>query len=332
MPPLYIVKQGAKLRLNNRRLVVEFEDQILASLPLGHVSQVILFGNIGLTTPAISAMLSRGISVVFLSDDGAYKGRLESALTPHVPIRRAQYRRLDDPDYTLRLAKAFVYAKISHQRALLVRHNQKRGDAEIQHCITQLGSSLNQIPRKTTLNALNGVEGTAGRIYFRGFQRLFIQKWGFERRNRRPPRDPVNVLLSLGYTLLSQLAFAAASTVGLDPYAGFLHQVVYNRPALALDLMEEFRPVVDGLVLWCLNTAHITKEDFQPGNSKYPILLSAEGKSRFLSAFEARFNRRFTHPIRKERLTLRQCLLEQARQVAHCVQQGVTDFRHMGFR
>ena len=332
MPPLYVVKQGAKLRIKNRRLTVEYEEEPLISLPIAHVSQVVLCGNIGLTTPAIGALLKRNIEVVFLSADGKYRGRLISSITPHVPLRRAQYRALDDPEFPLSLAKGFVTAKLQHQRALLIRHNRERNEDEIHICTEQIKTALTKIPRKVNLNSLSGLEGSASATYFRGLKHLFDSQWGFKKRNRRPPKDPVNVLLSLGYTLLAQTAFGAVSTVGLDPYAGFLHQIVYNRPALALDLMEEFRPVVDGIVLWCLNGKIITQDDFAPGDEKLPVLLQDEGKRRFLKAFEDRFDNRFTHPIRGERLTMRQCILEQARQVTRCIREKQPIYRGMGFR
>ncbi len=332
MPPLYVVQQGAKLRIRNHRLIVVYENQVLTSLPVNHVSQVVLCGNIGLTTPAITTLLLRSIEVVFLGIDGKYRGRLVAPVTPHVPLRRSQYRALDNHPFTFELAKHFVSAKLQHQRALLARHNRERSLPEIRACISQLTTAINTVPRKANLHSLNGVEGSAGASYFRGLKHLFASEWHFEKRNRRPPKDPVNVLLSLGYTLLSQVAFGAVSTVGLDPYAGFMHQIVYNRPALALDLMEEFRPVVDGIVLWCMNSGSITPQHFEEGNEKYPVLLQDEGKRRFLQAFEERFSSRFTHPVRRERLTLRQCILEQARQLAQCIRQEDPHYIGMGFR
>lgn len=332
MPPLYVIQQNAKLRISNRRLQVELEDQVLASLPLGQVSQVVLFGNIGLTTPAIDALLANNIEVVFLTQSGDYRGRLMGSLTPHVPLRRLQYTRLSDPEFTLRLAQAFVCAKLEHQRTLLLRHNRELQDPQIAAAIEELAAGIARAPRRTTLAALNGQEGSATAAYFRGFRRLFAPEWRFADRNRRPPRDPVNVLLSFGYTLFAQLAASAVQTVGLDPYAGFLHEIAYNRPALALDLMEEFRPVVDGVVLWCCRSGQLTPQDFVPGPPERPVLLQDDGRKRFLLAFEQRLDQSYTHPRRGQKLPLRQCLVEQARQVAECIQQGDPNFQSMGFR
>jgi CRISPR-associated protein Cas1 len=336
MPPLYVTAQNSKIRLANQRLQVESggsgETQVLASLPIGQVTQVVVFGNVGLTTPAIQRLLGAEIEVIFLSEDGVYLGRLESRLTPHVPLRQAQYQGLQEPGFKFAMAKGFVQAKLSHQRALLQRHNRERGDAEIASAIDALGRSLDSLPGKANLHSLLGLEGSATAAYFNGLRRLFDPSWNFKDRNRRPPRDPVNVLLSFGYTLMTNLARSAVEAVGLDPYAGFLHEIAYNRPALGLDLLEEFRPVVDGLVLWCLNGKQIEPEDFSPGPSERPVILSQEAARKFAAAFETRMAQKFTHPLRQMQFPLNQCLLEQARQLASRITGGTPGYTGMGFR
>lgn len=354
MPALYLVEQQTKIRIRNRRVQVErdlspdakpqseisnlqssienLQSEILLSVPLAQVEQVVIFGNVGLTTPAIDAFLGQNTEVVFLSQRGEYRGRLVGQVTPHVPLRRAQYTRAGEAAFALEMAKAFVRAKLQHQRALLQRHNRERGNAEIAASIESLARALDEIERKTAVSSLLGVEGAATAAYFRGLRRLFDPKWNFDDRNRRPPRDPVNVLLSFGYTLLAEACASAAQTVGLDPYAGFLHEVAYNRPALGLDLMEEFRPVVDGVVLWCLNGGQLTPEDFSPGPPERPIVLGTQGQRRFLQAYENRLDAKFTHPGRGMQFPLRQCIIEQARQAAACIQTGEPNFKGMGFR
>jgi len=332
MPPVYVVQQGARLRVDNRRLSVEREEEVLLQVPLGQVSQVVLFGNISLTTPAMVALLAQASEVVFLSERGEYRGRLVGAVTPHVPLRRAQYRRLEEPAFVLAMAQGFVAAKLAHLRALLLRHNRERPDEVVTDAGAQLNHALAALPRKMALTSLRGLEGAASAAYFRGYRRLFGPQWSFARRARRPPPDPVNVLLSFGYTLLAQAAAGAVQSAGLDPFAGFLHEVAYNRPALGLDLMEEFRPVVDGIVLWCCRGGQITPEDFTPGPEDRPVVLSEAGLRRFVQAYEGRMDQPFTHPVRGIRLPLRQCLVEQARQVATRLQEGPAGYRGMGFR
>ncbi len=336
MPPLYIVQQGAKIRIRNRRLQVELEDETdadpLISLPLSHVSEVVLFGNVGLTTPAIDCLLTEDIQVVFLSSSGEFRGRLSGALSPHVPLRRAQYRRLDQPEFVLEMAKGFVRAKLEHQRAMLLRRLREQEDEIISAAAEQLKTALVSVDHKTALTSLRGLEGAATAAYFGAFRRLFGPEWRFEGRKRRPPPDPVNALLSLGYTLMAELCAGAVQTAGLDPYAGFLHEYVYNRPALALDLLEEFRPVVDGIVLWACRSGQVGPEDFTPGPPERPVILGEDGLKRFLRAFEQRMEQTFTHPLSGLRLPLRQCLVEQARQAAACIEKGEARFRGMGFR
>jgi CRISPR-associated protein Cas1 len=332
MPPLYVVQQNAKLRIDNRRVQVELEGEVLTSLPLGQVSQVVLFGNIGLTTPAIDAFLEQNTEVVFLTQRGDYRGRLVGMVTPHVPLRQSQYARLIQPGFKLEMAKGFVTAKLSHQRVVLLRHNREHDDPAIAAAVEQLRLALESVRRRTTLSALLGTEGAATAAYFGGYKRLFGAEWRFDERNRRPPRDPVNVLLSFGYTLLAQLASSAVQTVGMDPYAGFLHEVAYNRPALALDLMEEFRPIVDRIVLWCAHSGQLTPADFSAGEAERPVVLSETGKRRFIQAYENRMEQRYTHPIRGEQFPLRQCVVEQARQIARCIQSGEAAYQDMGFR
>jgi len=333
---LYVVQQSAKLRILNDRLQVEKEDEsgmveTLYSVPLGQVSQVILFGNIGLTTPTIDRLLVQDCEVVFLTQNGDYRGSMAGSLNPHVPLRRVQYRRLDQPEFTLAMAIGFVKAKLAHQRALLLRHNRELGNPDIAAVCDQLQDRLDDVSRKTTLPALRGLEGSASAAYFSGYRRLFAEEWRFQDRNRRPPGDPVNVLLSFGYTLLAQAAKSAIQIVGLDPYAGFLHEYVYNRPALALDVMEEFRPVVDGVVLWACRSGQLIPDHFRPGPPERPVILDDEGKRRFIMAYEQRMDQTFSHPIRRQKIPMRQCLIEQARQAATCLQTGAP-YQPMGFK
>lgn len=337
MSSVYVIQQQARLRVRNRRLQVERDEEgrepeVLLSVPLGQVSQVVLFGNISLTTPAIDALLAQESEVVFLSAEGAYRGRLVGAVTPHVPLRRAQYRALEKPEFVLQTARALTAAKLGHQRALLLRHNREPQDAVMAAAIAQLDEARQNTARKTCLNSLRGLEGSATAAYFQGFRRLFDPRWRFDDRNRRPPRDPVNVLLSFGYTLLAQAAGSAVQAVGLDPYAGFLHEIAYNRPSLGLDLMEEFRPVVDGVVLWCCRSGQLEPRHFSPGPPERPLVLEDAGRRVFLQAYEQRLDQTFTHPLRGLKLPLRQCLIEQARQLGQRVMDDRPGYTGMGFR
>jgi CRISPR-associated protein Cas1 len=334
MPPFYVIEQGAKLSHDGRRLVVSKDDHELATTPLVHVSEVVLMGNVGLTTPAIKLLLKENSDVVFLTQDGDYCGRLTGPQTPHVLLRRKQYRCQEDAAFTQAFAQCVVRGKLANLRTLLMKHNREQPDAAVSLAVEALGAALLRAPRTTTINSLLGVEGAATAAYFGAWKRLLRPDWKFEKRQRRPPPDPVNVLLSLGYTLLARTAQGAVEAAGLDPYAGFLHCVEYNRPSLALDLMEEFRSVVDGVVLWCCNSGQIAPADFapQPDNAERPVLMSDNAKKKFIQAYERRMDEEILHPRQNERLPLRRCLQAQARVIVGCLQSFRPDYAPMVFR
>jgi CRISPR-associated protein Cas1 len=189
----------------------------------------------------------------------------------------------------------------------------------------QMTDLIERAGRCRTVNSLSGTEGRGAAVYFSVFRHLIsVPGWAFERRNRRPPRDPVNALLSFGYTLLTHQVESGVRAVGLDPYLGFLHQIVYNRPSLALDLVEPFRSiVVDSVVLRCLNNMIILPEHFQfdPGGPR-PVLLNEEGRERFIREFEARLKLTFKHPHTGEQVSYRRSFELEARQLARCLQTG----------
>ena len=254
------------------------------------------------------------------------------SVTPHVLLRRAQYARTEDATFSLAMARDFVIAKLEHLHTLLVRHNRETDNAQVAAVTVQLKHDLARAPAAQSIGTLLGIEGTATRAYFKGYRCFFGTEWRFIDRNRRPPADPVNVLLSLGYTLLGNIAEGAIQTAGLDPYAGFLHGVAYNRPGLALDLLEEFRPVVDGLVLWACHSGQILPSDFTPGPGNRPVVLGERGLKLFIQAFEKRLERKLTHPGSGLQTNLRRCIFEQALQVAARIKDGKPGYDGMGWR
>jgi CRISPR-associated protein Cas1 len=182
MPTIYVIQQQTKLRIRNRRLQVERDPEaehasqpaeVLLSVPLGQVSQVVVFGNVGLTTPAIEAFLAQETEVVFLTRQGEYRGQLVGPLTPHVPLRRAQYRRLEQPGFALRLAQGFVTAKLQHQRALLLRNTRDQRPLTVSEAAERLNAALEAVTRKTSLESLRGLEGASTAAYFGGLRSFF---------------------------------------------------------------------------------------------------------------------------------------------------------------
>ncbi len=327
MPPLYVVEQGAKLQKESRRLVVTKDGEMLQSVPVIKVDQVLLFGNVSVTTPALTWLMSQGIDVVFCDRRGRYRGRVVGETSGHSRLRRWQYRRSDDADFALRTARAIVRAKLHNCRTLLLRYRRQRPDSGLAAAAAQLSGALDRCQQVRTVNSLRGVEGVGAAAYFGVFRLLFKhQTWTFEGRTRRPPTDPVNVLLSFGYTLLVHNLTAAVEAVGLDPYIGCLHADSYNRPSLALDLAEEFRSiVVDSVTLRCLNSALIRPENFsRQEDVERPVLLDDAGRERFIREFESRLALVFTHPLTGEQATYRRCFELQAREMARAFQSGQT--------
>ena len=359
MPPLYITTQGAKLRYEGRRLIVEKDDQEIASVPAVHVDQVLIFGNAVVTTPALSYLLDQSIDTVFLTVYGHYKGRLVGPLGGQGRLRLYQYQRVSDPAWALQTARAIVCAKLHNTRTFLRRYARrlaplppaedspspavwddspaqpgrgpggyspaKPGEGGLTLAADRLTDLIAQTDRCRTVNSLSGVEGRGAAVYFGVFRQLIQDPaWTFAGRNRRPPRDPVNALLSFGYTVLAHNVESAVQTVGLDPYLGFLHQVAYNRPSLALDLTEEFRVlIVDSVVLRCLNNPILRLDHFtMDPDAAYPVLLTDEGRALFIRELETRLALEFQHPDSDERVTWRRCCELQARRLANCLQTG----------
>lgn len=322
MPPIYITEQNTKLRIRNNCVRVERDTaasaETLWQAPIGTVSQVVLSGNIGLTTPAIAAFLDRQIDVTFLDSHGNFRGRLLSEADPHATVRRRQYRALEIPEFVRSVVRSLIRGKIRNQKFLLQRADRDDPGMFLTSVIQKLTDAEHSLDTKTTVNAMRGVEGTAAAAYFSGFRTIVGMKWRFHRRLKNPSPDPVNAMLSFGYTLLSQLAVSAVQTVGLDAYAGFLHEEAYNRPSLGLDLVEEFRPVIDELVLSLCRTGAVSPENFEIDPGTRCCWMDAETKKVFIRAYEERMETRFVHPRTGTSLTLRQCMLEQARQIAGC--------------
>ena len=318
--PLYLVEQGSRLTKRGRRLSVVKDDAVVTQVALVQVSQAIVFGNVSITTPALQLLLREGIEVVLLSRTGRFYGRLIGEQNGNGALRVAQLQRSQEPDFALRTARQFVTGKLHNLRVLLQRYARRAASTSnhweastLRHAVNGVGAMLLRVDACQTINSLSGVEGRGTAAYFRVWKELLKPPWRFERRIRRPPPDPVNVLLSFGYTLLTQNIWGAVLTAGLDPYVGFLHQLNYNRPSLPLDLMEEFRPViVDSVVLRCLNNGILTLEHFSPGeDSERPLVLTDEGIRLFIREMEARFDQEFKNVHTGQRTTYRRLFLNQ---------------------
>ncbi len=317
--PLYVQARGAKVTKSGETLEVHVEDQKVATARLGETSQVVLQGSVYLTAPALHELMAREIPVTWLSFGGWFLGHTVGLGHKNVEIRTAQYRASFDDRHCLRLARGLVVAKIRNARTLL-RRNWKRGELP-ENLLDEFRRDVEQADRASSLQTLLGVEGNAAARYFRNFREMLGDADGvsgsfdFEKRNRRPPADPVNALLSYAYSLLTRAVTVALTAVGFDAYRGFYHQPRYGRPALALDLMEPFRPLIaDSSVIMAINNAEVRPSDFLSVAGS--VSLTSDGRKRFIAGFERRLMQEVTHPLFGYRVSYRRLLELQARLLA----------------
>lgn len=328
MATMYVTEQGARVEKEYRRLLVTKEDEVLMAAPLGRVSQVVLVGNVGVTTPALLMLLREGVGLTLVSRAGQLRGHLVPPMPKNLPLRHRQYERARDGDFCLAVGRAVVDGKLRNCRTLALRMARSRPQVAEGEALRRLEESVQRVKTVADLAELRGIEGVGTRAYFEVFRRALREGWEFERRVRRPPTDPINSLLSFGYTLLTDNLGAACEVVGLDRYDGFFHADKYGRPALALDLVEEFRGVVvDSVVLTLVNKRMVEVEgDFRPGPGG-AVYLRKRGLRVFLRQYSARLNTRILHPHVKRRLTYQQCFEVQARLLAKVIQGDVAAYR-----
>lgn len=319
--PLYVQEQGCFISKEGDVLVVKKKGEPIAEARLFETSQVNIFGNIQISTQAMRALFEHDIPVCFFSYGGYFEGIAHGIPGKNIDLRRAQFAHAGDAASCLRFSRAFVEGKIRNCRTLL-RRNAKD---EIQDSLDELERLAGAASLATNVETLLGIEGAAAREYFRRFPSVLKkpdagEPWifDFETRNRRPPRDPVNALLSFLYAILAKDLTVTALAVGFDPYLGFYHRPRYGRPALALDLEEEFRPLVaDSVVIGLINTGEIAPRHFiQRANAS---ALTSDGRRIVLEAYERRMDSMVTHPLFDYPASYRRILDIQTRLLARAL-------------
>ncbi|NLZ18481.1 MAG: CRISPR-associated endonuclease Cas1 [Desulfobulbaceae bacterium] len=319
--PLYVQSPASYVRKAGEQLIIEENRERVAEARLMDTSQVVLFGHCGISTPALHECCRREIPVTFMSYGGWFIGHCVGTGHHNVQTRTAQYRTSFDDSACLHLARRLVAAKIQNCRTLL-RRNWKEYDKSAktpEELLTGLRKDALRAARTDSLQALLGVEGNAARRYFEQFiamispdKRALAGGFDFKGRNRRPPKDPINALLSFAYAMLIREWTITLSAVGLDPYRGFYHQMRFARPALALDMMEPFRPLVaDSTLITAINNGEVKPEDFIVTTAG--CNLKSSGRKRFIAAFERRLAQEVTHPIFSYRISYRRLFEVQAR-------------------
>ncbi len=321
--PLYLNAQGLRVGKSGLVLKVQDKETVVQEVRIAEICQLNLMGNIQLTTQAIQALCEQEVPIAYFSLGGWFYGVTHGLGVKNIYLRREQFRLAEVPEFCLRLARALVAGKIRNQRTLLQRNHVEPPAAALQF----LKAMQTEAEHVDSLDSLLGIEGSAARAYFQNLAGMIKPgepgdgiapvsfDFQFQQRNRRPPRDPVNALLSLAYSVLAKDLTIVCHAVGFDPFLGFYHQPRFGRAALALDLMEPFRPLIaDSAVLSAINTRMVTPKDFvRAGNS---VALTAEGRKSFFRAYEQRMDTLMTHPLFGYRVNYRRMLEIQARLLA----------------
>ena len=336
-PGMYVGRSGEVLQIKQKKELVQ-------EVRINDLCHVGLFGNIQISTAAIQALCDADIPVTYFSMGGWFYGITRGHSLPNVFTRVEQFRLARDPTVSLRLSRSFVAGKIRNQRTMLMRNHLEPP----QSILAKLKNSANTALVAQSLEELLGVEGAGASFYFQNFggmikveDELAVDSsiaaspartdpqlrfnFDFAGRKRRPPTDPVNALLSLAYSLLAKDCTIAALTVGFDPYVGFYHQPRFGRPALALDIMEEFRPLIaESTVLTAINNRMITEKDFVRAGRA--VNLTAAGRKQFFVAYEARMTQLVTHPIFDYKVTYRRAIELQFRILARYLTTEINEY------
>jgi len=283
-----------------------------------------VYGNVQITAQALSELLQRGIPVVYFSHGGWFYGLATGVVHKNVELRILQYRTADDDRRSLDLARKFVHGKIRNCRTLV-----RRNDTDVPRSVlTRLSRLSKDALQCTSAQQLLGIEGAAAQIYYSRFDHLLKVEeveFRFENRNKRPPRDPVNAVLSYLYGVLVKDLFVTALSVGFDPYLGFYHRPKYGRPALALDLMEEFRPIIaDSVAITLFNTGELDRRDFIRGGPN--VTITADGRKKIIRAYERRLGSSIKHPIFGYTIDYRRVLNVQARLLARVLSGEIEEY------
>jgi CRISPR-associated protein Cas1 len=330
--PLYLNTQGLFVGKSGNVLKIKDKDQVVQDVRIGELCQLNLYGNIQLSTQAIQALCENEVPIAYFSMGGWFYGITQGLGVKNIYLRREQFRLADVPGFCLRLSRELVAGKIRNQRVMLQRNHVEPPP----HALAILKCLCDEAEQAASMEELLGIEGNAARIYFEHFAGMLkrddeelptgrrggdtqevgeLFRFDFANRNRRPPRDPVNALLSLAYSLLAKDLTIVTQAVGFDPYQGFYHQPRFGRASLALDLMEPFRPLIaDSAVLSAINTRMVGAGDFvRAGNS---VALTAGGRKAFFRAYEQRIDTLVTHPMFGYRVNYRRILEIQTRLLA----------------
>ncbi|NJK64615.1 MAG: type I-D CRISPR-associated endonuclease Cas1 [Synechococcaceae cyanobacterium SM2_3_1] len=326
MGTVYITQADAFVGKQDERLLVKAEKQTLLDLPLLHVEGIVILGRATISPAALIELLQRQIPMSYLTGSGRYLGRLEPELSKNVVVRAAQWGASEATK--LHICQAIVRGKLKNYRTALQRAARDHDQASLSPVVDRLRRQIKTVGNCSEINGLRGMEGAGSADYFQCFPQLIRNDlFRFSKRQRRPPRDPVNALLSFAYALLRHDLQGAINIVGMDPYCGYLHTERYGRPSLALDLMEEFRPLVaDAVVLSALNRKELTPEDFEVEEVSGAVSLRSDPLKLFLRLYEQKMQSKFKHPVMGRQCTYREAMEIQVRLLAKFLQTEISEY------
>jgi CRISP-associated protein Cas1 len=330
MSTLYVTDQGAYLSVKNQQFQVYYQGQLRIKVPASRVSNIVLFGCCNVSHGAVSYALRGRIPIMYLSQKGRYFGHTGVQGDAKVEYLMQQVKCCNNPLFTRQQAEAIVAAKLHNSRILLMRLNRRRETEIATKAIDLIEILMDSLPQAESMDALRGYEGKAATIYFQALGSLFTGFFAFDKRTKRPPTDPINSLMSLGYTLLSQQIFSFVQGVGLHTHFGNLHVPRDNHPALVSDLMEEFRAqVVDSFVAYLVNKKILDPEDFTPPDERGGVYLQASALKKYLKHWEEKLQTETTHPHTGYKVAYRRCMELQVREYIACLTGEVEVYRPM---
>jgi len=320
MSTLYLIEQGAKLTKTSERLLVEKDGKVLLEVPAIKVERILVYGNIQLTTPAMVFLLEKGIDTSFLSIYGRFRGRLAPKISKNVLLRVAQFEKSRNEKFKTELARNILRGKIKNARTVLVKYASNHPEVNFTPYIAELERHIISLERKEKVSTLIGIEGRASAVYFTAFPKMIRSGLDFVIRSRRPPKDPINSLLSLCYTLLTNEIDSLLCAVGFDPYVGYLHGINYGRPSLALDMAEEFRHIAERFTLFLVNNGIIKVEDFEKKDEGF--YLKERARREFFTQYEKRMLKKFYYPEIEKHVSYREVFRHQIYKLAKAIQEG----------
>ena len=308
---LFVTTQGAYLSKEGETVVVKVDGEVKLRLPVHTIGGVVCFGNVSCSPYLMGFCAENNVGISFLTEHGRFLARVQGPVSGNVLLRREQYRRADDLKFSAEVAKFVLTGKITNCRTVLQRalrdHASKIEEEEVRNAVMRLNHQMELLGQEHPLDVLRGVEGDSAHIYFNVFDHLIVvqkDSFRFNERNRRPPLDNVNCLLSFIYTLLMHDVRSSLESVGLDPAVGFLHRDRPGRPGLALDLMEEFRPyIADRLVLSLINIQQVQDKGFKKMDSG-AVIMDDDTRKKVLVAYQERKQEEIVHPFLDEKVMI----------------------------